>query len=172
MPIVAEHGAAVVVYSTTKYIGGHGTSIGGAIIDGGNFDWAAHAERFPFLTQPSIAQYFKKEKFHFYHTLMGIEKLFKLPALQFAPAGPEEEAIRAKAVADEQARAAKAEAEAKEAEAERLRQAGDKGAIEAILSGLTQLQEIIGKVTLKSAKTKAKMAHVAGFLDQAVKELK
>ena len=83
-----------------------------------------------------------------------------------------EEAIRAKAVADEQARAAKAEAEAKEAEAERLRQAGDKGAIEAILSGLTQLQEIIGKVTLKSAKTKAKMAHVSGFLDQAVKELK
>lgn len=83
-----------------------------------------------------------------------------------------EEAIRAKAVADEQARAAKAEAEAKEAEAERLRQAGDKGAIEAILSGLTQLQDIIGKVTLKSNKTKAKMAHVAGFLDQAVKELK
>jgi hypothetical protein len=44
------------------------------------------ARNFPFLTQPSIAQYFKKEKSHFYHTLMGIEKLFKLPALQFAPA--------------------------------------------------------------------------------------
>ena len=57
-PIIArpfEHGAAVVVYSTTKYIGGHGTSIGGAIIDGGNFDWAAHAERFPLLTQPDEA---------------------------------------------------------------------------------------------------------------------
>src|ERR1700751_2763505 len=50
-----EHGAAVVVYSTTKYIGGHGTSIGGALIDGGNFDWAAHAERFPLLNQPDAA---------------------------------------------------------------------------------------------------------------------
>jgi O-acetylhomoserine (thiol)-lyase len=47
-----DHGAAVVVYSTTKYIGGHGTSIGGLIIDGGNFDWEKHAKRFPGLTQP------------------------------------------------------------------------------------------------------------------------
>jgi len=47
-----EHGAAVVVYSTTKYIGGHGTSIGGLIVDGGNFDWAQHAARFPSLNQP------------------------------------------------------------------------------------------------------------------------
>ncbi|WP_337995538.1 O-acetylhomoserine aminocarboxypropyltransferase/cysteine synthase family protein [Oleispirillum naphthae] len=47
-----DHGAAVVMYSTTKYIGGHGTSIGGIVVDGGNFDWAAHAERFPLLTQP------------------------------------------------------------------------------------------------------------------------
>ncbi|NPD15192.1 bifunctional O-acetylhomoserine aminocarboxypropyltransferase/cysteine synthase [Xinfangfangia sp. D13-10-4-6] len=49
------HGAAVVVYSTTKYIGGHGTAIGGAIVDGGTFDWAAHPERFPLLTQPDDA---------------------------------------------------------------------------------------------------------------------
>ena len=47
-----DHGAHVVVYSTTKYIGGHGTSIGGLIIDSGRFDWEAHAERFPLLTQP------------------------------------------------------------------------------------------------------------------------
>ncbi|MBL8659918.1 MAG: PLP-dependent transferase [Rhodospirillales bacterium] len=47
-----DHGAAVVMYSTTKYIGGHGTSIGGLIIDGGGFDWEAHAERFPTLCQP------------------------------------------------------------------------------------------------------------------------
>jgi O-acetylhomoserine (thiol)-lyase len=47
-----EHGAAVVVHSTTKYIGGHGTSIGGLIVDGGNFDWEAHGERFPMMTQP------------------------------------------------------------------------------------------------------------------------
>jgi O-acetylhomoserine (thiol)-lyase len=47
-----DHGAAVVVYSTTKYIGGHGTTIGGAIIDGGNFDWGAHPERQPLLNTP------------------------------------------------------------------------------------------------------------------------
>ncbi len=47
-----EHGAAIVVYSTTKYIGGHGTSIGGLIVDGGNFDWEKHAGRFPGLNQP------------------------------------------------------------------------------------------------------------------------
>ena len=46
------HGAAVVVYSTTKYIGGHGTSIGGIVVDGGNFDWEKHAARFPLLNQP------------------------------------------------------------------------------------------------------------------------
>jgi O-acetylhomoserine (thiol)-lyase len=47
-----DHGAAVTVYSTTKYLGGHGTSIGGILIDGGNFDWEAHKERFPVLTRP------------------------------------------------------------------------------------------------------------------------
>ncbi len=47
-----EHGAAIVVYSTTKYIGGHGTSIGGLIVDGGGFDWEAHAERQPLLNTP------------------------------------------------------------------------------------------------------------------------
>jgi O-acetylhomoserine (thiol)-lyase len=47
-----DHGAAVVVYSATKYIGGHGTSIGGVIVDGGNFDWAAHPERQPNLNTP------------------------------------------------------------------------------------------------------------------------
>ncbi|MCQ4159288.1 PLP-dependent transferase [Roseomonas sp. GC11] len=44
-----EHGAAVVVHSLTKYIGGHGSSIGGIIVDGGNFDWAAHPARQPAL---------------------------------------------------------------------------------------------------------------------------
>jgi O-acetylhomoserine (thiol)-lyase len=47
-----DHGAAVVMYSTTKYIGGHGTSIGGIVIDGGNFDWEAHAARQPALNTP------------------------------------------------------------------------------------------------------------------------
>lgn len=47
-----EHGAAIVVHSLTKYIGGHGTSIGGMIVDSGKFDWAAHKERFPMLNEP------------------------------------------------------------------------------------------------------------------------
>ncbi len=46
------HGASIVVYSTTKYIGGHGTSIGGVIVDGGSFDWEANAARFPLLNEP------------------------------------------------------------------------------------------------------------------------
>ncbi len=47
-----EHGAAIVVYSSTKYLGGHGNSIGGVIVDGGNFDWAAHPVRQPALSSP------------------------------------------------------------------------------------------------------------------------
>ena len=47
-----EHGADIVVHSATKYLGGHGTAIGGVIVDGGRFDWTAHAERFPGLTTP------------------------------------------------------------------------------------------------------------------------
>ena len=47
-----QYGAAVVVYSTTKYIGGHGTSIGGLLVDGGNFPWQDHQERQPALNQP------------------------------------------------------------------------------------------------------------------------
>jgi O-acetylhomoserine (thiol)-lyase len=47
-----DHGAAVIVHSTTKYIGGHGTSIGGIIVDGGNFDWAGAGARFPTLNRP------------------------------------------------------------------------------------------------------------------------
>jgi len=50
--IPLDHGAAIVVYSTTKYIGGHGTSIGGLIVDGGTFDWQAHPERQPLLNTP------------------------------------------------------------------------------------------------------------------------
>ena len=52
---VFDHGADVTVHAATKYIGGHGTSIGGIIVDSGNFDWTAHAERFPGLTGPDAA---------------------------------------------------------------------------------------------------------------------
>ncbi len=54
-PVICQplkHGAHIVVYSTTKYIGGHGTSIGGILVDGGTFDWEKHADRFPSLNQP------------------------------------------------------------------------------------------------------------------------
>ena len=47
-----EWGADIVVHSTTKYMDGHATSVGGAIVDSGNFDWNAHADKFPGLTTP------------------------------------------------------------------------------------------------------------------------
>ncbi|GAA4902242.1 aminotransferase class I/II-fold pyridoxal phosphate-dependent enzyme [Tessaracoccus lubricantis] len=50
-----DHGVDVVVHSLTKYLGGHGNSLGGVIVDSGNFDWNAHAERFPGLTSPDAA---------------------------------------------------------------------------------------------------------------------
>jgi O-acetylhomoserine (thiol)-lyase len=50
-----EHGADVVVHSLTKFVGGHGTTLGGAIIDGGRFPWSEHAERFPLFNQPEAA---------------------------------------------------------------------------------------------------------------------
>ena len=52
---VFDHGVDVAVHAATKYIGGHGTSMGGVIVDSGRFDWAAHADRFPGLTGPDGA---------------------------------------------------------------------------------------------------------------------
>jgi O-acetylhomoserine (thiol)-lyase len=75
-----DHGAAIVVYSTTKYVGGHGTSIGGLIIDGGNFDWEAHAERQPLLNTPDPS----------YHGAVWTEAV--------KPMGPIAYAIRARVV--------------------------------------------------------------------------
>ncbi len=50
-----EYGADVVVHSLTKYIGGHGTTLGGCIVDAGRFPWTEHAERFPMFTTPQPA---------------------------------------------------------------------------------------------------------------------
>jgi len=50
-----DHGAAVVVYSLTKYIGGHGTVIGGAVVDGGNFDWTKDPKRQPLFNEPDAS---------------------------------------------------------------------------------------------------------------------
>ena len=50
-----DHGADIVVHSLTKYLGGHGNSIGGAIVDSGRFPWAEHRERFPRLNEPDVS---------------------------------------------------------------------------------------------------------------------
>lgn len=47
-----EHGADIVIHSATKFLGGHGTSLGGIIVDGGKFDWKANADKFPTIAQP------------------------------------------------------------------------------------------------------------------------
>lgn len=47
-----DHGADIIIHSLTKYIGGHGTTVGGIIIDSGKFDWAANKDRFPMLNEP------------------------------------------------------------------------------------------------------------------------
>jgi O-acetylhomoserine (thiol)-lyase len=52
---VFAHGADIAIHSATKYIGGHGTTLGGVIVDSGNFDWAAQADRFPGLAGPDPA---------------------------------------------------------------------------------------------------------------------
>ena len=75
-----EHGAAIVIYSTTKYIGGHGTSIGGMIIDSGTFDWSAHPSRQPALNTPDPS----------YHGAIWVEAV--------KPLGPIAYIIRARTV--------------------------------------------------------------------------
>lgn len=47
-----EHGADIVIHSATKFIGGHGSSLGGVIVDGGNFDWKAYPDKYPSLAKP------------------------------------------------------------------------------------------------------------------------
>ena len=54
-PVICKplaHGAAIVLHSLTKFIGGHGTSIGGIVVDGGNFDWIKNRKRQPLLNEP------------------------------------------------------------------------------------------------------------------------
>lgn len=63
-----EWGADIVTHSTTKYMDGHATGVGGAIIDSGNFDWMAHADKYPGLTTPDES----------YHGLVYAEKFGKL----------------------------------------------------------------------------------------------
>ncbi|MEV7665308.1 bifunctional o-acetylhomoserine/o-acetylserine sulfhydrylase [Streptomyces albidoflavus] len=51
----AEHGADIVVHSATKFLGGHGTTLGGVVVDAGSFDFGAHPERFPDFTAPDLS---------------------------------------------------------------------------------------------------------------------
>lgn len=60
-----ELGADIVIQALTKYLGGHGNSLGGAIIDGGKFDWKAHADRFPMLTTPDVSYHGVNYSEHF-----------------------------------------------------------------------------------------------------------
>lgn len=50
-----EHGADIVVHSATKWIGGHGTTLAGVVVDSGNFDWGKHAKRFPYFSEPAAS---------------------------------------------------------------------------------------------------------------------
>ena len=50
-----EHGADIVVHALTKYMGGHGTSIGGIVVDSGTFPWAEHKDRYPMLNEPDVS---------------------------------------------------------------------------------------------------------------------
>ena len=50
-----EHGADIVIHSLTKYMGGHGTSIGGIVVDSGKFPWAQYKERFALLNTPDVS---------------------------------------------------------------------------------------------------------------------
>ncbi len=50
-----EHGCDIVVHALTKYMGGHGTTIGGVLVDSGKFPWAEHADRFPMLNEPDVS---------------------------------------------------------------------------------------------------------------------
>jgi len=62
-----DFGADIVVHSLTKFMGGHGTTMGGAVVDSGRFDWAAHADRFPQFSQPDVS----------YHGLVYTERFGK-----------------------------------------------------------------------------------------------
>ena len=73
-----DYGADIVIHSLTKYIGGHGTTIGGAIIDGGKFDWSKEPKRFPLLNEPDPS----------YHGLIYTEALGEAAFIGRCRVGP------------------------------------------------------------------------------------
>ena len=64
-----DFGADVVVHSMTKFMGGHGTTLGGIIVDAGNFPWKDHAEKFPMFTEPETS----------YHDVVYTEQYGRAP---------------------------------------------------------------------------------------------
>ena len=86
-----EFGADIVTHSTTKYMDGHAMAVGGAIVDSGNFDWMAHAEKFPGLTTPDesyhgivYAQRFGKKAYITKATAQLMRDLGSIPSPQNA----------------------------------------------------------------------------------------
>ena len=82
-----EWGADIVTHATTKYMDGHSTSVGGAIVDSGNFDWSAHAAKFPGMTEPdesyhglAYAQAFGKNAFITKATVQLMRDLGSIPS--------------------------------------------------------------------------------------------
>ena len=73
-----DYGANIVIHSLTKYISGHGTTIGGAIIDGGTFDWSTEPKRFPLLNEPDAS----------YHGLIYTEALAEAAFIGRCRVGP------------------------------------------------------------------------------------
>ncbi|MGY3547472.1 O-acetylhomoserine (thiol)-lyase [Bradyrhizobium sp. USDA 4469] len=69
-----DYGADIAVHSLTKFLGGHGTTLGGAIVDSGNFPWAAHADRFPAYNEPDAS----------YHGLVYAERFGKTAYIERA----------------------------------------------------------------------------------------
>ncbi len=78
-----EHGANIVVHSLTKFMGGHGNSMGGAIVDGGNFDWAKSG-RYPLLSEPNDSYHGMK----FYETFGGMAFAITCRVLGLRDLGP------------------------------------------------------------------------------------
>jgi O-acetylhomoserine (thiol)-lyase len=79
-----EHGADLVVHSATKFLGGHGTAIGGVVVDSGNFNWGEHADRFPGLTTPDPSYH----GLNYWDALGNLAYLIKLRVQLLRDLGP------------------------------------------------------------------------------------
>jgi O-acetylhomoserine (thiol)-lyase len=79
-----EHGADIVIHSATKFLGGHGTAIGGVVVDSGNFAWGEHADKFPGLTTPDPSYH----GLNYWEALGNLSYLIKLRVQLLRDIGP------------------------------------------------------------------------------------